>query len=359
MAWRQIDETVSSNQIEVVQRHGVDNILWLALRSRLDTSCKTPADFAPESFEARMQLADAGPRLTKYPQPVATVDALVTTTPKFSYYGDVFQAMVDAGKPVTSNPFEEARWQCRSNTDFSLILFAIEYKRVDGTEEGNMNPKQLVVTFVTAQKQRRAIGLPDEFIFGVECTHGVFKIGASWWGAGNSIRYALNIFTLELRRPIELLQAYHFLCYLDEHLSKLTKQLVDQPTKDIVVSLGKPGSQWRAPPEGPKPTSKKRPRLSDSRENAGGEEPIDDDAGNLESSSDTSDEMIPDGSENIPWSRLEKSIDGSVKVLQWISAPSKAVAGETVMRAGDAAKARGDAVNADLPAAASGSEIVS
>lgn len=73
--------------------------------------------------------------------------------------------------PESTTLYDTAQWQPSGTNLFSLILFTVEYK----------NANQLLMTFATVHRHRQALGLAKKIILGVECTSGLFKIGASWY----------------------------------------------------------------------------------------------------------------------------------------------------------------------------------
>ena len=76
---------------------------------------------------------------------------------------------------------DEASWE-DTGAFRSIIAFPVEFRRKDDPPAAALN--QLVVTFVTAQHQRRALGLPDQPLFGMLYDYGALRILSASWDSG-------------------------------------------------------------------------------------------------------------------------------------------------------------------------------
>jgi hypothetical protein len=81
--------------------------------------------------------------------------------------------------------YANAFWSKDISGENSLIVFAGEYTRYDGTR----NKNQLAMDFGTAQSQRRALGLDPGIIWGATCAKGCFEVFSSEWV--NNVRFSL------------------------------------------------------------------------------------------------------------------------------------------------------------------------
>ncbi|KAH8108762.1 hypothetical protein DFH11DRAFT_1056696 [Phellopilus nigrolimitatus] len=111
-------------------------------------------------------------------------------------------------------------WTCDTARPVTVSTFAVESKR-------ELRPalNQLAMCFVGLQYQRRAICLPDKFIYGATVVEGELTLFASKWAnVTNGDEWDIQPTTFtpgfkwNLTRPSEAIECFLFLCALSDRI---------------------------------------------------------------------------------------------------------------------------------------------
>ncbi|KAH8101894.1 hypothetical protein BXZ70DRAFT_1063907 [Cristinia sonorae] len=162
---------------------------------------------------------------------------LVIQCPKLSC--DLVQCAKSNGKTVPKDVLEEGSWE-DSGVLHSIIALPLECGRGDTDRHAASN--QLHIDFVTAQNQRRALGLSDQPIFGLVLDDGSTQIWSSAWINDYIHVYPHTKFSLSSAR--EFISLFSFLSNLRAHIATLYEDLESIDINKAIQTLH--AHAWRA-----------------------------------------------------------------------------------------------------------------
>ncbi|THH31001.1 hypothetical protein EUX98_g3181 [Antrodiella citrinella] len=148
------------------------------------------------------------------------------------------QAKLD-GTSLLAEDLEEAAWE-DTGSFRSIIALPMEYRRRD--EPLSVAPNQIVLDLVTAQNQRRALGLPARALYGMVYHDGALRVYSAWWIDGFIHIYFHNAFMIVMQR--EFMSAYCFLHNLRDSFAELQDELEKLDVLKALHSIQ--ANSWRA-----------------------------------------------------------------------------------------------------------------
>lgn len=179
--WRATSEDAK----EMAQRRGMDDLQKYAFSFRRGWKCDTLYVHIPLRATAVDLICIYFISLEQCIRIRSTPDVMVTASATADH-------LVTIGlEPEAQSRFEDVTgkwpaterselfWQSRADdvATLSIIGFASEYKRSQSAQTQN----QLAMDLVTAQSQRKALGLKNDIVYGATVAAGKFRIFASWW----------------------------------------------------------------------------------------------------------------------------------------------------------------------------------
>ncbi|KAH8113904.1 hypothetical protein DFH11DRAFT_1544644 [Phellopilus nigrolimitatus] len=265
-AWHLITKSTGKGEKEFSTRRGSDLLIELAFEIRTEGQHDV-------LFEQEVVLPLPREAIT-FQIPTVTADAIIVKN-----LSPAWQILLHGKESRLKKSTERHRfhWTCKTIGPITVPTFVVESKLREQIPALN----QLAMYFAGLQHQRRAICLPNKFVYGATVVEGELTLFASKWanvpGADEGDTQPTTFtpgFKWNLTRPSEFIECFLFLCSLsdrihsdfEEDMRNMDKASIGQA---VETNLGLPS--WR-PLE---LTSHKRKMLDDDSDDDSDDEMID------------------------------------------------------------------------------------